>query len=117
MSGKRTGGLNHNPLLGRTEPPSDDTRTPVDPHTRMSVSVPEAGPTMQELSEKASKFTFYFTPQQLERLDNAWEIMRRRSRGQKQRPSKSRFVRVALDRLLDDFERNPEGVMDLVSNE
>jgi hypothetical protein len=117
LSGKRTGGLNHNPLLGRTEPPSDDTRTPVDPHTRVPVSVPEAGAAMQELSEKASKFTFYFTPQQLERLDNAWEIMRRRSRGQKQRPSKSRFVRVALDRLLDDFERNPEGVMDLVSNE
>jgi hypothetical protein len=82
------------------------------------VSTPDAtGPTIQELPDKASKFTFYFTPQQLERLDNAWEIMRRRSRGQKQRPSKSRFVRVALDRLLDDFERNPEGVMDLVSNE
>ena len=117
MSGKRTGGLNHNPLLGRTEPPAADTRTPVDPHTRVPVSVPDSGAAMQELSEKASKFTFYFTPQQLERLDNAWEIMRRRSRGQKQRPSKSRFVRVALDRLLDDFERNPEGVMDLVSNE
>ena len=57
-----------------------------------------------------SKFTFYFTPAQLERLDQAWATLRRTSRGRGQRVSKSQFVRVALDRLLDDFERNPEGV-------
>ena len=68
-----------------------------------------------ELRDRPEKFTFYFTPEQLERLDDVWEQLRRhKPRGQR-RPSKSRFVRVALDRLLDDFHRDPEGVMQLLT--
>lgn len=116
MSTKKTGGLVHNPLLRRTDDltASDDTRTPVDLHTRTHVEDAVTTPAPAPVSERASKFTFYFTPQQLERLDTAWEVMRRRGRERKLRPSKSQFVRVALDQLLDAFEQNPEQVMDLL---
>ena len=120
MSTKKTGGLVHNPLLKRTDagsPVDGDTRTPVDLHTREHVEGTPVAPAPSEGSERASKFTFYFTPQQLERLDTAWEVMRRRGRGRKQRPSKSQFVRVALDQLLDDFEQDPDKVMDLLANQ
>ena len=125
MSTKRPGGLTHNPLLTRTEPaapaaspPTADTgHVPVDTQARVhadtSVPTPPATPAA-ELADRPEKFTFYFTPEQLERLDDVWEQLRRhKPRGQR-RPSKSRFVRVALDRLLDDFHRDPEGVMQLL---
>ena len=120
MSTKKTGGLVHNPLLKRTDaisPADGDTRTPVDLHTRGHVDETPVAPPASEGSERASKFTFYFTPQQLERLDTAWEVMRRRGRERKLRPSKSQFVRVALDQLLDDFDQDPDKVMDLLVNQ
>jgi hypothetical protein len=40
--------------------------------------------------------------------------MRRRGRKIRQRFSKSQIVGLALDRLLDDFEKNPEGVINLL---
>ncbi len=108
---KKTGGLNVNPLLSRTEPERpnspeapDHARTPVDTPARQHVSA-TAGP---------SKFTFYFSEEQLRRLDDAWGTFRRHTRGSGQRLTKSQFVRVALDRLLDDFERDPENVMALL---
>ena len=123
MNSKKTGGLTHNPLLTRTEPsplPAGAPSTPVDMHTRIpaypQTDVDGPSATAVEASERASKFTFYFTPQQLDRLDNAWAQLRRRHRGTKQRASKSQFVRVALDRLLDDFERNPDDVIELLLN-
>ena len=126
MSTKRPGGLTHNPLLTRTEPAApaaspptaDDGRVPVDMQTRGHADTPAPAPPVMsasELSDRPEKFTFYFTPEQLERLDDVWEQLRRhKPRGQR-RPSKSRFVRVALDRLLDDFHRDPEGVMQLLT--
>ena len=60
------------------------------------------------------KFTFYFSVEQLDRLDTAWSVFRRRTRGSGLRLSKSLFTRVALDRLLDEFDRDPEGVVALL---
>ena len=111
---KKAGGLNFNPLLSRTEPEQpgspeapENTRTPVDTRTREHVPA-TAGP---------SKFTFYFNEEQLRRLDDAWATFRRQTRGSGQRLTKSQFVRVALDRLLDDFERDPEEVIALLRNQ
>jgi len=59
---------------------------------------------------RTSKFTFYFTEEQLDRLDRLWETVRRTRRSPQRRVSKSEVVRLALDRLLADFERNPEAV-------
>lgn len=116
---RKPGGLNFNPLLERTElapseadarsveetalPVDTSTRGQIHPSTRVHANAPAASAPI--------KFTFYFTPEQLDRLDGAWETFRRRQRGTGPRISKSQFVRVALDRLLDDFDRDPETVM------
>jgi len=72
----------------------------------------EGTPAAKQVDTSTSnKFTFYFTAQELQKLDDVWEIMRRRTRGTKQRFSKSKFVRLALDRLLADFEQDQELVM------
>ncbi len=87
--------------------------------TRLHVHTPELHPVevaAQNTAERPSKFTFYFTPEQLDRLDDAWERMRKGRRNGR-RPSKSQFVRVALDRLLDEFEQNPEHVIALLREE
>jgi hypothetical protein len=113
LNAKRSGGLSHNPLLTRTDrpaPATGDDAAPVDTASQ-AAAAPNPGLAVPPVDDRPSKFTFYFTPQQLERLDTVWEILRRRGRGRKYRPSKSQFVRVALDRLLDDFERDPEAVM------
>ncbi len=117
MNTKRPGGMGHNPLLTRTEP-DEDARSPVDLSTSTPVHTSDAVSVNQPAvaSDRASKFTFYFTPDQLDRLDDVWEQMRKRRR-RGRRPSKSRFVRVALDRLLDDFARNPDNVMALLVEE
>lgn len=109
--------MGHNPLLTRTEL-DEDVRPPADPPTSTPVHTPEAAPASQPVaaSGRASKFTFYFTSDQLDRLDDVWEQMRKRRR-RGRRPSKSRFVRVALDRLLDDFAHNPDNVMALLVEE
>ncbi len=117
MNSKRPGGIGHNPLLVRTEL-EPETSSPVDPSTSTPVHPSHTTPADQLVAvpDRASKFTFYFTPDQLERLDDVWEQMRKRVR-RGRRPSKSRFVRVALDRLLDDFARNPDNVMALLVEE
>ena len=116
---RKPGGLNFNPLLERTEPaiPETDAHTtrertlPVDTSTRIQVDPPARKHADTPAATAPIKFTFYFTPEQLDRLDEAWETFRRRQRGTGPRISKSQFVRVALDRLLDDFDRDPEMVM------
>lgn len=112
-SSKKSGGLNFNPLLSRTGSAAetaalvdnDDARSPAD------ASMGGAGP---PTDRAPTKFTFYYTPAQLERLDVAWSAFRRRIRGSGRPLSKSLFVRVALDRLLDDFDRDPDAVMTLL---
>lgn len=59
---------------------------------------------------RTSKFTFYFTEEQLDRLDRLWETVRRTRRRPRRRVSKSEVVRLALDLLLADFERDPAAV-------
>jgi hypothetical protein len=117
LNAKRSGGMGHNPLLVRTEP-EQDTRPPAGLPASTPVHTPSMAPTDQQgpSSDRASKFTFYFTADQLDRLDDVWEQMRKRQR-RGRRPSKSRFVRVALDRLLDDFAHNPDTVMALLVEE
>ena len=66
---------------------------------------PEAGTE----AEAPVKFTFYFSPEQLRRLDNLWV---RAKLDHQERVSKSEFVRLALDRLLQEFERAPRQVLD-----
>ena len=114
MVSRRSGGLGVNPLLQSTERPTREAEPPPAPEpvtppaasneyvsTRPPVH-PSTGPT---------KFTFYFTPEQLDRLDRAWETFRRRQRGDGKRVSKSQFVRIALDSLLDEFEADPDRVL------
>lgn len=112
---RKPGGLNFNPLLERTEPTTPEATgesvTPVDTSTGTPVHPPTREPADVPAATGPIKFTFYFNPEQLDRLDGAWETFRRRQRGTGQRISKSQFVRVALDRLLDDFDRDPEEVM------
>ena len=113
----KAGGLDFNPLLGRTdttrEPSSatsgENTRTPVNTSTRTHVTGTDEA--------LAVKFTFYFMPDQLDRLDTAWSSFRRQARGSGHRLSKSLFVRVALDRLLDDFDQNPEAVLAMLRDQ
>lgn len=58
---------------------------------------------------KISKFTFYFLPEQLQRLDAAWlQILSTHGL----RFNKSEFIRLAIDRLLTDFEQDPREVID-----
>ncbi|MBI2887582.1 MAG: hypothetical protein HYY02_10285 [Chloroflexi bacterium] len=59
--------------------------------------------------EAPVKFTFYFTPEQLRRLDDLWV---RAKLDHRQRLNKSEFVRLALERLLDEFEHNPRRVLE-----
>lgn len=101
------------PQITRT---GDASPSPPDTSTRLHAHMPEMyrpEGTGQDTAERPSKFTFYFTPEQLDRLDDAWERMRKGRRGGR-RPSKSQFVRVALDRLLDEFEQDPEHVIALL---
>lgn len=58
--------------------------------------------------EPPVKFTFYFSPAQLRQLDDLW-IRAKVDHGQK--VSKSEFVRLAVARLLDEFDKNPERVL------
>lgn len=85
-----------NPLLQRT-----DTSTHVD--------VPES---VEEVTSGQTKFTFYFTNDQLARLDRLYIGLRKNGR---RRVTKSQVVRVALDKLLDDYETNPDEILRALS--
>lgn len=77
--------------------------------------VPSAGGTRRRSPEAGSeaeapvKFTFYFSPEQLRQLDNLWV---RAKLDHNVKVNKSEFVRLALDRLLAEFERAPREVLD-----
>ena len=134
MSPKKSGGLNFNPLLARTEEPvveveeaeeeqaAEPTSTHVDTSTRTQadVSTREHADTQTRKrvgtppNTSTNKFTFYFTEEELDRLERAWDIARRKSRGMGKRISKSQFVRLGLDLLLDDFDRDRDHVIDLL---
>jgi len=64
--------------------------------------------------DRSLKFTFYFSEEQLDRLDQVWETLRRSRRRPRRRISKSQFVRLALDNLLDEFEKDPDQVTRLL---
>ena len=121
MNDKKKGGLTFNPLLARTEPEPSNTSQPVDLHTRTPVDIPtgehvdkQTRPRV-DTSTSVSKFTFYFTQEQLERLETLWEELRRQRKGTKrQRVSKSQIVRIALDTFLDQFESEPEKMLHLL---
>lgn len=72
---------------------------------------PAAASTATAEDEPAVKFTFYFSPAQLRQLDELW-VKAKMEHNQK--ISKSEFVRVAVGRLLDDFDKNPDRVLKLL---
>lgn len=134
MSGRKTTGLAHNPLLARTDttdepatasgaratpdqtgtqlPAEDVTHEHVDTSTGIQVNS-QAGThvdTSTRILDRSLKFTFYFSEEQLDRLDHVWETLRRSRRRPRRRISKSQFVRLALDNLLDEFEKDPDQV-------
>ncbi len=123
MSPKKSGGLVANPLLVKTDPQveeelpvSREKTTPVHQPTSTPVDTPTDTPAGQQTVPV--KGTFYFTEDQLDRLEEAWKEVRQITRKQKQqgsqsqRISKSRFVRLALERLLADFKADQERVLE-----
>lgn len=138
MSGRKTTGLAHNPLLARTDtkdepaaasgaratpdwtgtqlPTEELTQEQVDTSTGIHVDN-QAGThvdTPTRILGRSLKFTFYFSEEQLDRLDQVWETLRRSRRRPRRRISKSQFVRLALDNLLDEFEKDPDQVTRLL---
>ncbi len=121
MANRRAGGLGVNPLLVSTERAQPEPQPAAEPagaaqeragtdgvagHVDVSTRQPA------DTSSGPIKFTFYFTPEQLDRLDAAWDRFRRQTRQKGRRGvSKSQFVRLGLDLLLEEFERDPERVM------
>lgn len=99
-----------NPLFQRTggapPPPSRALREPEDV---ASGSAPPGLRQAQATGPQAPvKFTFYFMPDQLERLDNVWV---RAKVDHRERLNKSEFVRLALEKLMEEFDKNPKGVI------
>lgn len=88
--------------LEATAPPSARTTAATAPRARARA---EGSP---ESEEPPVKFTFYFSPAQLRQLDDLW-IRAKVEHGQK--VSKSEFVRLAVARLLEEFDKNPERVL------
>jgi len=107
-----------NPLFRSTEAPRsfddapDKLRAPHSAHPRGPLGPDptvddRAGP--EAMAQQAPvKFTFYFMPDQLERLDNLWLRVKLDHR---ERLNKSEFVRLALARLMEEFDRDPKGVL------
>ena len=91
-----------NPLFQKTEAPRPPTRL-----RGSQVAAPQEAPTPVG-PQAPVKFTFYFTPDQLERLDNLWV---RAKVDHRERLNKSEFVRLALDRLMEEFDRDPKSVI------
>ena len=104
MSGRKTTGLAHNPLLARTDtkdepaavsgawttpdrtgtplPAEEVTQEQVDTSTSTLVDS-QAGihvDTPTRILDRSLKFTFYFSEEQLDRLDQVWETLRRSRR-------------------------------------
>ena len=107
-----------NPLLRRTDagpevpdgqPPLIESVPAATPAPVSAVPAVHAGPPVTPVSEAPVKFTFYFLPEQLRRLDTLWL---RTKLDQRERLNKSEFVRLALDRLMARFDQDPKGVLD-----
>ena len=120
-----------NPLFRRTDEGTQATETPSgkeasdtptqsgavpspSPRPAAAVAVEREAATQSEaatalVTAAPVKFTFYFSPEQLSRLDNLWVLAKLEHRA---RFNKSEFVRLALNRLLDEFEREPRQVLD-----
>lgn len=79
-------------------------------------TAPEPAPTVPATvgTEPTVKFTFYFSPSQLRRLDDLWLRAKLEHR---QRLNKSEFVRLALDRLMDEFDRTPHAVLEALKQQ
>ena len=95
-----------NPLFQRTEPARRGRLASVG-----EPGVPRELPVEPEpaaLGHAPVKFTFYFLPSQLQRLDDLWVRAKLEHR---ERLNKSEFVRLAVDRLMEEFERDPKGVL------
>jgi len=101
MSAIKTGERPSSPLLPPTAaaPRAPDLAVSAQPHDQGTTGA------------RTTKFTFYFTEEQLDHLDHLWERVRRTRGSRRRRVSKSEIVRLALDRLLTDFEQNPEAVI------
>lgn len=118
-----------NPLLRRTDAAPDGAQppllevaaepaAPVVPPAAAPVPAaatpPPAPPVAQPaapevVSEAPVKFTFYFMPEQLRRLDDLWL---RTKLAHRERLNKSEFVRLALDRLMDAYDHEPQEVLE-----
>lgn len=91
-----------NPLFQRTEGGQPPARLRGPQATAPANEVPAPH------GQAPVKFTFYFMPDQLERLDNIWV---RAKVDHRERLNKSEFVRLALERLMEEFDRDPQSVI------
>ena len=95
-----------NPLFQRTGQRSQEARPT---GLREPSEEPQTTPPTEKTGGGAPvKFTFYFMPGQLERLDDLWVRAKLEHR---ERVNKSEFVRLALERLMDEFDRDPKAVI------
>ena len=92
-----------NPLFQRTDPSTRPARL-----SSVREAAPVSEPETSEVSQAPVKFTFYFQPSQLQRLDHLWVRTKLEHR---ERLNKSEFVRLALDRLMDEYDRDPTAVL------
>lgn len=105
----RKGGLGQfNPLFDDTEK-SKSAGTPSD----LTASSPAHQPTSrsakpQSDDEELVKAAFYFSQEELDRLEEVWQKLRRIQRWQKRTISKSLLVRIAFRQLADTIENDPE---------
>ncbi len=105
-----------NPLLQRTEEPAQPAApaavvplAEVRPAQAPAAVPPLAAAAAAGGPEASVKFTFYFAPDQLRRLDDLWLRAKLQHRA---RLNKSEFVRLALDRLMEEFDRDPTAVLE-----
>ena len=95
-----------NPLFQRTtrptavEPPPEALRQAQGTDVEKAQATPRAGAPV--------KFTFYFSQDQLDKLDDLWVRAKLEHR---EKLNKSEFVRLALDRLIAEFEHDPKSVL------
>lgn len=79
------------------------TSKEVGKHTRKAVSTHTSIPVKKKAPQKLIKFTFYFNESQLNDLDEV-RLKLRKEHGIK--IDKSSIVRLAVDRLVEDFQKN-----------
>jgi hypothetical protein len=91
------------PAVGPAATPAPAAATPLPAPPVAQPPAPEAA------NEAPVKFTFYFMPEQLRRLDDLWL---RTKLAHRERLNKSEFVRLALDRLMDAYDNEPQGVLE-----